>query len=416
MNVKERIIERYKTNIESTLDNWAFVPNSPERHDKLSEIKRWLRNFEYSEIEDAVQIMEKIQYYDDNRIRNIIKDLAYKIQSIFGDELNDVLFFPLGQSSASSGSMYLYQYRKDLGLSENNFKQDSFEKYLDKPLNIVFFDDIIGSGNQACRFFNRYLVNRTAKSYYFSLLGFYAGFESVSHAGFERTVIGEVLTEEDKAFSENSGIFQGEEKLRIKQMCEKYGVRLFGKHPLGYDNTQALIVFPHNTPNNTLPIIWASSDNEAWASDIVWHPLWNRKKAREKKRAPVRTSTRDLFQMAADELRLLMKDISWAQIREEENSESICYTIEINNKVLFLKISRNIYFDSDSSILLWIYVGNCPTTNTSFNGVIKQEAEDNIVLTNLGAFLRREESEIKYISMKEFMNEISAELNELKLK
>jgi len=46
---------------------------------------------------------------------------------------------------------------------------------------------------------------------------------------------------------------------------------------LGYDDSQSLIVFPHNTPNNTLPIIWAGNKNEKEIG-VPWNPIWERVK------------------------------------------------------------------------------------------------------------------------------------------
>ena len=274
MGPREKKIRLYMPNIESTLTSWAFVPETQEWNVKLAEIIDWLSKFMPSEIESAIKIMENIQYYNDNRIRTIITKLSNKINSILGDEIENSIFFPLGTSSASSGSMYLYQYRKELKLSENHFKQDSFENYLQPNTNIIFFDDIIGSGNQATRFYNKHLKGKSIQCYYFSLLGLESGISYIrNNAQFKMVIVGEELTSEEMAFTENSQVFNKEEQCVIKPICEKYGKLLYEKYPLGYDDTQALIVFPHNTPNNTLPIIWASDDNEAAKAEIQWNPL-----------------------------------------------------------------------------------------------------------------------------------------------
>ena len=65
--------------------------------------------------------------------------------------------------------------------------------------------------------------------------------------------------------------------LPIREFCYSYGEKLFSTynrdnhleetHPLGYNNSQALIVFAYNPPNNTLPIIWSSKN---------WKPLYPR--------------------------------------------------------------------------------------------------------------------------------------------
>lgn len=417
MGPKEKLIERYRPNIEEALTNWAFVPNSPERNIKLAEIIAWIKNFRPSEIEYAIKIMENIQYYDDNRIRGIIEELSGKIQAIFGEELKEVLFFPLGSSSASSGSMYLYQYRKELRLNEDNFKQDGFEKYLNKNVNIVFFDDIIGSGNQATRFFNKNLKDKFAKCYYFSLLGLQEGISYIkSNAKFEAVVSGEILTDEEMAFSENSYVFTEKERDIIKPICEKYGSLLFKKHPLGYDNTQALIVFPHNTPNNTLPIIWGSNDNETSTGEMQWRPLWNRKKAQTKslKKTKSTSSNTDLFfDIMTKEFHIIKKKLSSytnMQIIEEQNSDFISYDIRSNSNSVFFKIARNIFFDTDKSVLVWLYKNKQTSEEASFNAIVEQHPE-NIKVTNLGIFLGKGDLEISFLSIEDFTKELFNEIS-----
>ena len=99
---------------------------------------------------------------------------------------------------------------------------------------------------------------------------------------FKDVIVAKELTEEYKAFSPKSEVFANkEERERLKLMCLKYGEKLYpnakyGEHPLGYDDSQALIIFDHNVPNNTLPIIWASPRNEK-TKGVVWYPLWERK-------------------------------------------------------------------------------------------------------------------------------------------
>jgi hypothetical protein len=56
-----------------------------------------------------------------------------------------------------------------------------------------------------------------------------------------------------------------------RQMCLKYGRRLFPIHPLGYRNGQLLLGLHHNTPDNTLPIFWGDE-----SSSIAWSPIFKR--------------------------------------------------------------------------------------------------------------------------------------------
>ena len=146
------------------------------------------------------------------------------------------------------------------------------------PFNsIVFVDDIIGSGNQAFRFYNFNLNDLQVNKYYYSLLGFQKGPKFLSDSKtFAKVYSTKHLDKKDMAFSEESEIFPDAEiRKTIFEIAETYGKKLYPNGPVGYDNCQALIVFAHNTPNNTLPIIWASANNEKVVG-VPWNPIWER--------------------------------------------------------------------------------------------------------------------------------------------
>ena len=62
--------------------------------------------------------------------------------------------------------------------------------------------------------------------------------------------------------------------IRLRRFCYKYGAQLLPKYPLGWKNSQALVVFDHATPNNTLPIIW--SNRVVKSTKRQWYPLFPR--------------------------------------------------------------------------------------------------------------------------------------------
>jgi len=53
-------------------------------------------------------------------------------------------------------------------------------------------------------------------------------------------------------------------------MVEELGRDLGSDEPLGTGNLQALVVFEHNCPNNSLPVLWKGSET------LPWTPLFPR--------------------------------------------------------------------------------------------------------------------------------------------
>ena len=156
MDPTESFLECHLHDIEALLDSWGFSnPASDLRAKKKAEILSWFRNFSPSELPDALLLLSKIQYISDHLIREAISSLAQEISNLLGDTLQRSAFFPLGTSPSSSGGMYLYEYRKALNLLEHNFPNRSISEASDEYDVLIFFEDIIGSGSQASRFYEQ---------------------------------------------------------------------------------------------------------------------------------------------------------------------------------------------------------------------------------------------------------------------
>ncbi len=281
MDPKAEKIRTKSDEIEALLTGWGLILDTAEWDVKKAQIKLWLSNFLASEIEDAFTILTKVQYKHPNFISTAIAKLAREIANIFDDNLSGVKFFPLGRSPSSSGGMYLYDYRKALSLSEENVPYIEFDKALANTRALVFFDDMIGSGNQAILFANENLERLGIESYYVAIFAFNDGLKRVKdEACFKDVICGDRLSDEERAFHPDSLVFNDFDlatRERLETLCLHYGNELYPDHPLGYDDSQALLAFPHNTPNNTLPIIWASTENEK-VKGYPWNPIFERKK------------------------------------------------------------------------------------------------------------------------------------------
>jgi len=276
-------LEQNDDEINRIISSWGKVN---EHFDiKKGEVKSWFTNFKsVVDFSLALDIMSRIQYKSDDDTRKHIKSVVSELEVIFETDFENTFFFPLGNSSATSGSSYLYDFLKSSNnLSEANFKIDSYETYLDKECDIVFIDDIIGSGNQATKFYKKNLENSKANCYYVSLYGFVDGIEKIrENTNFKTVFTGYEIPNSLRAFHPDSQVFSDSNKVQIKELCSKFGERLFPHHALGYDDSQALIVFPNQVPNNTIPLIWASSNNEKKKGEINWYPLFERKKQNKK--------------------------------------------------------------------------------------------------------------------------------------
>lgn len=267
--------------IDVILTRWQ-ITSGQEILTKKAEVLGWLDNFEPSEREDMFAILENIEVVSYSQIKEWIKDLSGELKKIFHNDFSAVRIFSLGNSSSASGANFLYGFRKELKISQKCFPSERFTEIdLTGIKTLVFVDDIIGSGDQATRFAKKTFsqISPNIDKYYVVLLALKNGLNKVKNeAGFKMVIPAKGLSEEYKAFSSKSCYFTNRlQRERLKKICHKYGKQLYPKYPLGYEDSQSLFVFPHNVPNNTLPIIWAGPESESKLG-VPWKPLWKRVK------------------------------------------------------------------------------------------------------------------------------------------
>jgi hypothetical protein len=79
------------------------------------------------------------------------------------------------------------------------------------------------------------------------------------------------LDRANRAFDESSRVFSSsEDRLVARRTVEELGRELGSEEPLGTGDLQALVVFEHNCPNNSLPVLWKGSET------LPWKPLFAR--------------------------------------------------------------------------------------------------------------------------------------------
>ena len=147
----------------------------------------------------------------------------------------------------------------------------------------VFIDDLCGSGDQAtsntsnvkrCVQHLRNIV-KNAKISYFMIFGMSKGIQVIRNSGlYNQTNAVVELDESYRCFSEQSRFFDDDKYKRAeaKSIAYKHGYKLMGypQLSLGFGDCQLLLSMHHNTPDNTLPIIWYDEDN------TIWKPIFKR--------------------------------------------------------------------------------------------------------------------------------------------
>lgn len=285
-------------------------------------INKWLSNFnDESEKIHALYLLSKFMYYGEIPIKNLLislyRDLyRYPIieeirlindhtldKDIIEREFNEILvntrFWGIGNSSESSGHL-LYMFRQETGLSVNLFSEH-FDNETQNCCNVIFIDDFCGSGSQVTK---KTVVdkvkllrdqNPNIKVSYLMLFATSHGIDVVRQKKiFDRVEAVIELDNTFKCFSEISRIYPKKindlelDRIYTRNLCYKHGYKLVESiykkekmsdenikkfsefSALGWMDCQLLIGLSHNTPNNTLPIIWYDEDM------ISWSPIFKR--------------------------------------------------------------------------------------------------------------------------------------------
>ena len=278
----------------------------------LYDVYRWLDNFQDDEQEMAVSVLEKLEYY---REEDLLGMLLSKLNTIFNDLWGEiqksfrVLFMPLGKPGRKWTCHYVFgkksvqnQTPKNIkGIMYYNHPKDIDVQSLTDEDVIIFLDDIIGSGDsfatdckltfekekngKILQINNEWTIGNVVKEnapYKIVLLS--CILMDKGKTRLERDfpyvkLYGDVRVH---AFSKNKSPFGGYLKMKkIREFCYKYGQQICRGRGLGYSNSQALVLFTHAVPNNTLPIIWVDKYEDNGVK--YWQPLIARNQLKKTK-------------------------------------------------------------------------------------------------------------------------------------
>jgi hypothetical protein len=296
---------------------------------------RWLGQFEIAEQRFMLEVMKAMRIETKAAIDRAISKLSKAIVKALGNRHADAIFLGIGHSPASSGNHFLYPLLAELRVDMDRARTaDELTDLIKHGCPIVLVDDIVGSGNQAIKYSKSILKARSQNIIYGCLYGLESGIENIqNNSHFSKVLVANLLKDKDCAFTSNSQIFPDTDlRKSIKRIATKYGKKIYPSGPIGYDDAGLLIAFPHNTPNNTLPIIWGGVESESLADH--WEPLIARRKA--PKAIPLLNGTLSKEELPPPKLQLPSKPEFYENLHPAESVRIVdvfvepLYSIEIN--------------------------------------------------------------------------------------
>lgn len=281
-------------------------------------VERWLSNFRgevFSPDQErvyALHLLSQMMYFGDRELRALLQSVyrdAYRypimeslrrrngdttdsalLNGLFRAELVKTRFLGIGNPS-ESGTHLLYHFRQENDLPKGLFinAHQIFSNTVDgireiRDLSIsryVFLDDLSGSGQQARQYSRDILgelkrLRRDVTAAYYVLFATATALSDIrANTLFDDVNCVYELDESFRCFGSETRYFNkpkdGLEQSSVERMCREYGAKLVPSHPLGYRDSQLLLAFHHNTPDNTLPVIWFDDEQGP-----PWHPIFRR--------------------------------------------------------------------------------------------------------------------------------------------
>ena len=321
--LQEHLLKKIKVLNETT---WEYRVHRPK-------IDKWLDNFDdEKEKLHALYLLSHFMYFGSLQIRELLKSLYRdlfkypiieklriakshntdfkELEKFFNEAESKTRFLGIGNPS-ESGTHLLYFFRQENKMSKSLFinTHEIYEidpngrlAFIDDSIDhYVFIDDFCGSGTQASSYSEKIVknikqINANVKVSYLMLFSTTFGKNEVKkNTLFDYVEAVVELDDSFKCFDSSSRYFEGApseiDKLYMQKVCEGYGSTLMthiceqlgftkitnpplsdvvNESRLGWGNSQLLIGFHHNTPDNTLPIVWY--DEEV----VNWFPIFRR--------------------------------------------------------------------------------------------------------------------------------------------
>ena len=249
-------------------------------------IRKWLEQFENAQEQRLMfKLLSNLRFYDEHTVRAKMHEafgiVTRNIRTVLGSGSRvryDVLVSSLDSSPAKSGLTYCRLFASENRVSAQSVMHlESLESRLDTAeefQRLVFVDDFSGTGHTLVEGLrkNLSLLSRFnaagVRIVVIALVGFDQARDVIEKFFDQNGLDADVyfcdeLGHEDRIFSEGSTVFrEPNERELAKQAAEAKGVILERRHPLGYHDSQASVVFFQSCPNNTLPILWC--ENAGW--------------------------------------------------------------------------------------------------------------------------------------------------------
>jgi hypothetical protein len=272
---------KYSTQIQNNLEEIQEIVSNWPVNISFEDVLKWILQFDVEDFDLALRIIRNLNVMGFDDVNEAIKIAYSKLNRAAIKEGSSIsqrntVYAGLGNAS-KSGSMISYHFRVLNGISEKNFIHEShIELIKNKEIkNIVLVDDVIASGDTAANEINKLresliIINPELRVFLLAICGMKKGLDRINEEVGVSAFAAYEYTEIDTITSLDSSFYKGvnfDQRNSLKEKIIEYG-KITNNSGLGYKGIGALMIFPYNTPNCTLPVVWGDKNG--------WIPLFRR--------------------------------------------------------------------------------------------------------------------------------------------
>lgn len=227
-------------------------------------IDRWLAQFRHRDRDLAARTLDCVDFVTHEQIAASFRQILGMLPGWNIDEnlrQGRWRFVAYSGSAGESGDTMLHRFRLANNLTGRRFNE-LFIYRSELPSGnfgpddtVVFVDDFSGTGNQVCTAWPliRELVPVGPRLFLILIAACAAAVDRIEHETDLQVVPYITLAERDNLFSSRCTYFTQIEKDRLVQ----YGLKGDPNHPRGWGDSGLVLVFAHNCPNDTIPVLHA---------------------------------------------------------------------------------------------------------------------------------------------------------------
>lgn len=242
-------------------------------------IEGWLRQFGADQ-DLAARVLDVVEFYGQSQIHAAYKEALATLDGWHKSppkRRGRWRFAAMSGNAGESGDAMLHQFRIANGLDAKQLNElfvsrsDLFRQPKSDDDVVVLLDDFSGTGTQVCDAWNDpatsfgSLLAGVGKVYLILVAASKAARKRISHETGICPVPAHELDDTDNVFSDRCRYFTRADRIKLLH----YGELADRRHPRGFGDCGFVVVFQHQAPNNSIPILHA--DHARWTGLFPRH-------------------------------------------------------------------------------------------------------------------------------------------------